>query len=92
MQASLHNNAPANQHTPQYEVDSVARDFAGEELNHTITKKDSFSSQTRECSFSQNLTTIKNYAIEPIPSLDLFNLTNDEEHLHSSNAELSEAP
>ena len=87
MQASLHNNAPANQHTPQYEVDSVARDFAGEELNHTITKKDSFSSQTRECSFSQNLTTIKNYAIEPIPSLDLFNLTNDEEHLHSSNAE-----
>jgi len=32
MQASLHNNAPANQHTPQYEVDSVARDFTGQEL------------------------------------------------------------
>jgi hypothetical protein len=29
MQASIHNRAPANQYTPKYEVDSVARDFAG---------------------------------------------------------------
>ena len=35
----------------------------------------------------KNLTPIKSYAIGPIPSLSRFNLTDNEEHLHSSNAE-----
>lgn len=44
MQESLHNGAQAYQYTPKYEVESVARDFGGEELNRT--NNDLFSSKT----------------------------------------------